>query len=141
MPGYTPNIFKGRLFIFITFKRFTLSHELSQFTKQSRILLHIILRNSCPNYRVNVRIFVSDQEITSLNFVVEFLCFKSLFFHQQSLAGILWTQMSEILYLFPILKHKLGRFSFRISAIGYVIVLRRGVHLLITLASDLGFLV
>ena len=36
---------------------------------------------------MNVRIFVSNQEITSLNFVVELLRFKSLFFHQQSLTG------------------------------------------------------
>ena len=43
--------------------------------------------NYCPNYLVNVHIFVSDQENTSLNFFVELLRFKSLFFHQQSMAG------------------------------------------------------
>ena len=46
--------------------------------------------------------------------------------------------MSETLYLFPLLKRKLGQFSFRILTIGYMIVLLRGVHLLITPALDLG---
>ena len=47
--------------------------------------------NYYQNYLVNVHIFVSDQENTSLNFFVELLRFKSLFFHKQSMAGILWT--------------------------------------------------
>ena len=49
--------------------------------------------------------------------------------------------MSETLYLFPLLKRKLGQLSFRILTIGYMIVLLRGVHLLITPALDLGFIV
>ena len=36
--------------------------------------------NYCPNYLVNVHIFVSNQEKMSLNFVVELLSFKILFF-------------------------------------------------------------
>ena len=44
MPGYTPNIFKGRLFIFITLKRFTLSHKLSQ------CLMYKIVKNLAPRY-------------------------------------------------------------------------------------------
>ena len=40
--------------------------------------------------------------------------------------------MSETQYLFPLLKRKLGRFSFCILSIGYMIVLLQGVHLLIT---------
>ena len=39
--------------------------------------------------------------------------------------------MSETQYLFPFLKRKLGRFSFCILSIGYMIVLLQGVHLLI----------
>ena len=40
--------------------------------------------------------------------------------------------MSETQYLFPLLKRKLGQFSFCILSIGYMIVLLQGVHLLIT---------
>ena len=47
----------------------------------------------------------------------------------------------ETLYLFPLLKRKLGQFSFHILPIGYVIVVLQGGHLLITPALDLGFLV
>ena len=48
--------------------------------------------------------------------------------------------MSETLYLFPLLKQKLGQFSSRILTVGYMIVLLQGAHLLITPAFDLGFL-
>ena len=66
-------------------------HKLSQFYKIVKNLAPLYLNNYCPNYLVNVHIFVSNQEKTSLNFVVELLSFKILFSRQQSLAGILWT--------------------------------------------------
>ena len=47
---------------------------------------------------------------------------------------------SETLYLFPLLKGKLGQFSFRILSIGCVIVLLQGGHLLITPALFWVFL-
>ena len=48
---------------------------------------------------------------------------------------------SETLNLFPLLKRKLGQFSFHILLIGYMIVLLQGGYLWITPALDLGFLV
>ena len=91
---------------------------------------------------MNVRIFVSDQEITSLNFVVELLRFKSLFFHQQSLTG--WNSLDLDVrnsVSLPTFKAKIGRFSFRMPTMGYMMVLCQGVHLLITPPLDLSFLV
>ena len=49
--------------------------------------------------------------------------------------------MSKTLYLFPVLERKFGQFSFRILTIIYMTALLQGVHLLITSALDIGFLV
>ena len=49
--------------------------------------------------------------------------------------------MSKTLYLFPVLERKFGQFSFRILTIIYMTALLQGVHLLITPALEIGFLV
>jgi hypothetical protein len=62
--------------------------------------------NYFPNYLVSVHIFVLDQGKISHIFLAERLDFKSFFFHPQSLAGILWTLMSETVSL-PTFKAKI----------------------------------
>lgn len=85
---------------------------------KSRSLLHVI--EVLPKLFSERIYFRLRSKKTLLNFLAELLQFKSLFFfHPQSLAGILWTYKSEILYLFLLLKLKHCQFSYRRVIIGY----------------------
>ena len=90
--------------------------------------------NYCPNYLVNVHIFVSDQENTSLYFYASKVFFS---------ISNQWLEFSgprcPKLFISSHFKAKLGQFSFRILTIGYMIVLCQGVYLLIKPASLITF--